>query len=732
MSLRPDDRSSRTRDRSSTRDRDRSRSNVRRESPPSTVGYGDRTPGSFGDPSYEVRAPEGASRTSSYTEYYSSKTTGGAPYPPEDRYDPRYEQPQYREPDRYERREEFDRSRDDRDRGRDDRHDRHRNDDDDELAYGSSRHPSRQYSESIIKSKSEPDDKHRYSLGRTESQTYKTTTFAPEGARYAPPPSSYSSKYDDDRSDHRRQSSVTFERDTRVVETRPEPHRQGSSYERDTRVIETRPEPYRQGSSIERDTRIIETRPEHHRQSSKTYERDTRVIETRPEPHRQSSSTYERDTRIVEVTPGGRDRQGSDLSRVTRTSSNSLVPAGLSAGMHRLSVSGNRPDVHALGGAGGLPPPSPLLEAYHGTYQSISPMPTAMRMADDDLDDLPSLDYSKHSKVTIKEKKHVKLYDPEQDARTLAKALSSSSPNADVICDILPPLSDDQIWELRKEYKKQVKISGKGINLSKHLKMKLSGNFGKVVYVTALGRWESEGYWANFFYQSHGSRRELLIESLMGRTNADIRSIKDEFKDKRYNDDLVRCMEKELKMDKFRSAILMALEGRRQEEQDVYPQEYRDRDVDVLHRAIRGSGSESAMLEVVVRRSDAHLRDLLRQYEKMYGENFARVALKKSNNLVGEVIAHILNGVINKPARDALLLKHAIKDIAAHNKDDELRYELLISRLVRLHWDRLHMMRVKKEYKEKYGKYLEDDLEHSTKGDFKEFVIALCEVQGPR
>ena len=37
-----------------------------------------------------------------------------------------------------------------------------------------------------------------------------------------------------------------------------------------------------------------------------------------------------------------------------------------------------------------MPPPSPLLEAYHGTYQSISPMPQAMMM-DDDLDDLPPL-----------------------------------------------------------------------------------------------------------------------------------------------------------------------------------------------------------------------------------------------------------------------------------------------------------------------------------------------------
>lgn len=87
-------------------------------------------------------------------------------------------------------------------------------------------------------------------------------------------------------------------------------------------------------------------------------------------------------------------------------------------------------------------------------------------------------------------------------------------------------------------------------------------------------------------------------------------------------------------MDKFRTAVLMVLEERRQEEQDVYPPEYRDRDVDILAKSIRREGGETAMLEIIVRRSDAHLREVLRVYQDMYGENFARAALKKSGNLV--------------------------------------------------------------------------------------------------
>lgn len=110
------------------------------------------------------------------------------------------------------------------------------------------------------------------------------------------------------------------------------------------------------------------------------------------------------------------------------------------------------------------------------------------------------------------------------------------------------------------------------------------------------------------------------------------------------------------------------------------------------------------------------------------------------------MIAHILNGVINRPSRDAMLLHHALMDLIdpsssprssqtkVSSKDSgskherQQRYELLISRLVRLHWDRMHLVRVKAEYEDKYGRVVEEDLEVATKGDFREFCIAICQT----
>lgn len=82
----------------------------------------------------------------------------------------------------------------------------------------------------------------------------------------------------------------------------------------------------------------------------------------------------------------------------------------------------------------------------------------------------------------------------------------------------------------------------------------------------------------------------------------------------------------------------------------------------------------------------------------------------------------MLNGVINKPVRDAMLLQHAL----GLSKKDELRRELLISRLVRYHWDARHMAAIKLAYRERYGQDLQDAVRAGTSGEWGEFCQALC------
>ncbi|OHE96480.1 annexin ANXC4 [Colletotrichum orchidophilum] len=429
---------------------------------------------------------------------------------------------------------------------------------------------------------------------------------------------------------------------------------------------------------------------------------------------------------VLTVEPGSRKRDKSPQPPTHRMSNLSV-----NTGHHSMNVN------MSLANA----PGSPLLESYHGTYQDMSPMPSPMLLpSSHDLQVTEPLSPI-GSDDEGRRRRRARFHDIEDDASRIAKALRSDrkNPDPEPLIEILPGLTHDQVMDLRKEYKALVKTGAdrKGVNVAKHIRSRLKDadpNLMKACYATALGQWESEAYWANFWYQGDKTRRELLIESLMGRTNHEIRLIKDGFSDKKYDNSLTKCMKTELKEDKFKKAVLMVLEERRMEEYDPYGRrlaiDYNSVEDDVadLRKAVKSEkGGESLMISIVVQRSDSHLREVLKLYERTYRANFARDALKKSGNLVGELLAHVLNGVINRPVRDALLVHHAL---TASRKDD-LRRELLISRLVRFHWDRHHLEAIKRAYRERYGRDMQEAVREGTSGEWGMFCRELCIYRMP-
>ncbi|VUC32849.1 unnamed protein product [Clonostachys rosea] len=326
-------------------------------------------------------------------------------------------------------------------------------------------------------------------------------------------------------------------------------------------------------------------------------------------------------------------------------------------------------------------------------------------------------------------------------ADRLARALvGSKEVNTHTLIQDLPLFTHDQMMSLRTKYKSLVKTGPerKGVNIAKHIRARLKDNplMMKASYSVALGKWESEAYWCSIDHHSPEIRRELLIESLMGRTNEDVRRIKEAFLDKKYDNSLKKCIDSELAENKFKRALLLVLEERQMDESDSSGQtlpidkEQAARDVEDIRSAIQSErGGEWRLIEIVLRGSAMYLRELLEVYQKQYSSHLTRDILKKCENLVGEFLAHILNGVINRPTRDALLLHSAITSLRfgrTVSRENELRPELLISRLVRYHWDREHMGAVSNEYSSRYGSSLGEAVKETTSGDWGEFCVRLC------
>src|SRR5690606_28360776 len=134
-------------------------------------------------------------------------------------------------------------------------------------------------------------------------------------------------------------------------------------------------------------------------------------------------------------------------------------------------------------------------------------------------------------------------YDPLPDARKLVSALTSGpKPDTSTLIEILPRLRGSEILALRSEHKRIYR----NVHLVKHLKKELSGAFGKIAWICALGPYESEGWWANTWYQKSITKDDILIEALMGKTLHEIREIKKGFRDAKYGNDLVRALQAEL------------------------------------------------------------------------------------------------------------------------------------------------------------------------------------------
>lgn len=191
---------------------------------------------------------------------------------------------------------------------------------------------------------------------------------------------------------------------------------------------------------------------------------------------------------------------------------------------------------------------------------------------------------------------------------------------------------------LRREYKRIFRQ----VNIAKHIKTVFaSTSFGKLAFAVALGPYESEAWFANCWYQKRETRNELLIEALMGKTNAEIRKIKEGFKDAKYENSLIQAVRNELVANKFRMAVLIQLEGVRMEELspglrfnvDEIKNDVR-RLGEILERKDGRGGGETQMIEIIINRSDGWIKEIAAMYRNVYRRDLPKVIMNHSKNLV--------------------------------------------------------------------------------------------------
>jgi len=213
-----------------------------------------------------------------------------------------------------------------------------------------------------------------------------------------------------------------------------------------------------------------------------------------------------------------------------------------------------------------------------------------------------------------------------------------------------------------------------------------------------------------------GTKEKVLNDVLLGRSNADMKAIKDLYK-RTYHSSLEGDIKADLSMKTERHFLMVLAANRNEESAPVVPANI-DQDVMELYKATEGrSGTDELLVcSILTQRSDAQIRAIALTYKQKFTRDFddviKKVTLPSLPNFEQHIdtqkefsghmelaLLHQLRTGTDKAMRDAMLLEESMAGMGT--KD-----HLLVNRVVRVHWDRNHLQQVKGAYQHKYHKSL--------------------------
>jgi annexin A7/11 len=174
-----------------------------------------------------------------------------------------------------------------------------------------------------------------------------------------------------------------------------------------------------------------------------------------------------------------------------------------------------------------------------------------------------------------------------------------------------------------------------------------------------------------------------------------------------------------MKTERLFSMVIAA--NRAEESAPIIPQEL-DRDCAEFHRATEGKvGTDQiTVCNIIATRSDGQIRALAHHYQQKYHIALVDVIKKEFSGHMEDALLLMTNRAVDRAMTDALQLEDTMKGVGT--KD-----ELLVNRVVRVHWDKAHLDQVRKAYIHQYKRDLISRVKGETSGDFKELLVACLE-----
>ena len=257
-------------------------------------------------------------------------------------------------------------------------------------------------------------------------------------------------------------------------------------------------------------------------------------------------------------------------------------------------------------------------------------------------------------------------------------------------------------------------------SLEADVESEVSGHFELCLLSILRGPLQQDVYCLHHAIKGAGTNEDLLNDVLIGRSNADMRAIKEA-----YQHTYHRSLEADVKGDlsaKTERMFMMLLAATRAEESaPVIPQAI-DQDVTELQRATEGRhGAEQlTVCSILTSRSNAQVRAIAHAYEAKYRIPLEKVMIGEFTGHMEDALVQIIRSATDKAMRDAVRLEDTMKGPGT-------RDNMLVFRTTAIHWDRNHMMQVKGAYRHRYGKELSHRIKGETSGYYEKCLIAMLE-----
>lgn len=303
--------------------------------------------------------------------------------------------------------------------------------------------------------------------------------------------------------------------------------------------------------------------------------------------------------------------------------------------------------------------------------------------------------------------------DMSRDADELRKAMKGLGTNERRLIEVLHRLDPLQIATVKQQFRQR-----HNRDLLHDLQSETSGYFREGLLALARGPLDQDVFNLNHAISGMGTKERVLNDVLLSRTNADIQAIK-----AAYQATHRRSLESDVRGDlsmKTERLFAKVLSAQRNSEMTPVTPDQTNADVTELYRATEAKSigtDQMFVCDILASRSDGQIRAISAAYHQRFQKSLGSVLRSNFSGHMQDALLFMLEAAEDRAKHDATLLEEAMK--GAGTKD-----ELLVNRVVRIHWDRARMGQARAAYRHFFKKELVARIQGETSGDYEKLMVA--------